>query len=74
MRAGAVLATDPEGADDVGTVTSDGFGPNVDGPVAMGYVTKSAIAPGTQLYAGVRGKFLPVTVATMPFVKNTFKR
>ncbi len=74
MRAGAVLATDPEGEDVVGTVTSGGFGPNVDGPVAMGYVAKSASAPGTQLYAGVRGKFLPVTVAAMPFVKPTFKR
>jgi len=40
----------------------------------MGYVIKSAIAPGTQLYAGVRGKFLPIAVAAMPFVKNTFKR
>jgi aminomethyltransferase len=74
VRGGAVLATDAEGEDVVGTVTSGGFGPNADGPVAMGYVTKSAIAPGTQLYAGVRGKFLPVTVAAMPFVKNTFKR
>jgi aminomethyltransferase len=74
IRGGAVLATDAEGEDVVGTVTSGGFGPNVDGPVAMGYVTKSASAPGTQLYAGVRGKFLAVTVATLPFVKNTFKR
>lgn len=74
IRGGAVLATDAEGEDVVGTVTSGGFGPNVDGPVAMGYVTKSASAPGTQLYAGVRGKFLPITVATLPFVKNTFKR
>ena len=74
MRAGAVLATDPEGEDVVGTVTSGGFGPNVDGPVAMGYVTTASAEPGMPLYAGVRGKFLPVTVAAMPFVKNTFKR
>ena len=38
------------------------------------WLLQSAIAPGTQLYAGVRGKFLPITVAAMPFVKNTFKR
>ncbi|MGQ3213847.1 MAG: glycine cleavage system aminomethyltransferase GcvT [Shinella sp.] len=74
IRGGAVLATDAEGEDVVGTVTSGGFGPNVDGPVAMGYVTKSAATPGTQLYAGVRGKFLPISVAALPFVKNTFKR
>ena len=74
VRAGAVLATDPEGEDVAGTVTSGGFGPNVDGPVAMGYVATASAEPGTPLYAGVRGKFLPVTVAAMPFVKNTFKR
>jgi aminomethyltransferase len=74
VRAGAVLATDAEGEDVVGTVTSGGFGPNVDGPVAMGYVATASAEPGTPLYAGVRGKFLPVTVAAMPFVKNTFKR
>jgi aminomethyltransferase len=74
VRAGAVLATDAQGEDVVGTVTSGGFGPNVDGPVAMGYVSTSAAAVGTQLYAGVRGKFLPVSVAALPFVKNTFKR
>ncbi|QRM55596.1 glycine cleavage system aminomethyltransferase GcvT [Sinorhizobium sp. BG8] len=74
VRAGAVLASDIEGEDVVGTVTSGGFGPSLDAPVAMGYVSMSASAPGTQLYAGVRGKFLPVTVATLPFVPNTFKR
>ena len=74
VRAGAVLSTDPEGGDIVGTVTSGGFGPSVDGPVAMGYVDSAHVEPGAQLYAGVRGKFLPVTVSAMPFVKNTFKR
>lgn len=74
VRGGAVLASDPEGEDVVGTVTSGGFGPNADSPVALGYVAKAASAPGTQLYAGVRGKFLAVTVSALPFVKNTFKR
>ena len=74
VRAGAVLATDPEGEDVVGTVTSGGFGPSVDGPVAMGLVATGAAEIGTQLYAGVRGKFLPITVVATPFVKNTFKR
>ena len=42
--------------------------------VAMGYVSANLTATGTALYAGVRGKFLPVTVAALPFVANTFKR
>ena len=74
MRGGAVLATDSEGANVVGTVTSGGFGPSFEGPVAMGYVSANLTATGTALYAGVRGKFLPVTVAALPFVANTFKR
>ena len=74
VRGGAVLATDPEGANVFGTVTSGGFGPSFEGPVAMGYVSANLTATGTALYAGVRGKFLPVTVAALPFVANTFKR
>ena len=74
VRSGAVLATDPEGTNVVGTVTSGGFGPSFEGPVAMGYVSANLTEPGTALFAGVRGKFLPVTVAALPFVANTFKR
>ena len=74
VRAGSVLSRDPEGADVVGTVTSGGFGPNVDGPIAMGIVSTDATAVGTQLYAGVRGKFLPIAVAALPFVQSGFKR
>jgi aminomethyltransferase len=74
VRGHSKLYADAEGRTEIGEVTSGGFGPSVEGPVAMGYVTKSAAAPGTQLYAGVRGKFLPISVAALPFVKNTFKR
>ncbi len=74
IRGGAVLSTDPEGANIVGTVTSGGFGPSVDGPVAMGYVATDRATVGTQLYAGVRGKFLPIAIVALPFVKSTVKR
>ncbi|MDX3930152.1 MAG: glycine cleavage system aminomethyltransferase GcvT [Shinella sp.] len=74
VRAGAMLAADPDGEEIVGSVTSGGFGPSFDGPVAMGYAPRAAAAPGTKLYAGVRGKFLPVSVTPLPFVPNTFKR
>lgn len=74
VRGGADLAIDAEGNNIVGKVTSGGFGPSINQPVAMGYVDKAASSVGTQLYAGVRGKFLPVTVSALPFVPNTFKR
>ena len=57
-----------------GVVTSGGFGPSVEAPVAMGYVEAGLATIGTQLMGDVRGKLLPLTVATLPFVPTTYKR
>jgi aminomethyltransferase len=40
----------------------------------MGYVPTAYAEPGTRLFAEVRGKRLPVTVAPMPFVQSGYKR
>lgn len=74
VRGGANLFADAEGKTPVGQVTSGGFGPSVDGPVAMGYVDVAHTENGTALFAEVRGKYLPVAVAALPFVKQTYKR
>lgn len=74
VRAPAKLFTDAEGSTECGHVTSGGFGPTVEGPVAMGYVATSQATPGTMLHAEVRGKLLPVTVAALPFITPTYKR
>lgn len=58
----------------VGHVTSGGFGPTMEAPVAMGYVEASQAEIGTKLNAVVRGKPLPVTVARMPFVEQRYYR
>ncbi len=58
----------------VGHVTSGGFGPSIDAPVAMGYVPANLSAPGTALTGEVRGKHLPLTVTELPFRPSTFKR
>ena len=58
----------------VGKVTSGGFGPTVNGPVAMGYVTVAHAAVGTPLQAIVRGKPVPVEVAKTPFVPQRYYR
>ncbi len=58
----------------IGKVTSGGFGPTVNGPVAMGYVDKAHAAPGTPLYLIVRDKAIAATVCKLPFVPNRFKR
>lgn len=58
----------------IGTVTSGGFGPSVDGPVAMGYVETAFAADGTELQLVVRGKPLPARVVRLPFVAPGYKR
>ncbi|HUO01681.1 MAG TPA: glycine cleavage system aminomethyltransferase GcvT [Rhizomicrobium sp.] len=58
----------------VGHVTSGGFGPSLNAPVAMGYVESEFAAPGTRLDLLVRGKAMPAEVVTMPFVPNRYKR
>jgi aminomethyltransferase len=74
VREGAPLFADASSTETIGTVTSGGFGPSLNAPVAMGYVPTSLSALGTKLFAEVRGQRLPLTVAAMPFVKNTYKR
>ena len=58
----------------VGVVTSGGFGPTVERPVAMGYVPPELSGPGTELIADVRGKEVPVVVAELPFVPHGYHR
>jgi aminomethyltransferase len=74
VRGHAKLYADAEGKIEIGEVTSGGFGPSVEGPVAMGYVPLSHAAAGTLVYAEVRGKYLPITVTALPFVTPTYKR
>ena len=74
MREGVEIFDSAEGGAPVGRVTSGGFGPTVNGPVAMGYVPAAQSAPDTQLWGEVRGKRMPVLVAKLPFVPAGFKK
>ncbi len=59
----------------VGEITSGGFGPTVQAPVAMGYVPQAFAAAGTAVGLIVRGKTLPARVEALPFVPHRyFKR
>jgi aminomethyltransferase len=73
VRAGAPLFADEAGTA-VGQVTSGGFGPSLQTPIAMGYLPAALAAPGTRVFAEVRGKRLAVAVAALPFVPAGFKR
>ncbi len=74
IRQGTPLFLDETSTEAVGQITSGGFGPTAEAPVAMGYVANSISAPGTRLFAELRGKRLPVTIATLPFVTPRYKR
>lgn len=58
----------------IGVVTSGGFGPTVNGPVAQGYVDTSYAKAGTPVKLLVRGKLLDAEIATLPFVPAHYKR
>lgn len=58
----------------VGEITSGGFGPTFDGPVAMGYVETNLSTIGTKLIAEVRGKALPCEICDPMFVPQRYVR
>ncbi|GBR02252.1 glycine cleavage system protein T [Acetobacter oeni LMG 21952] len=74
VRHGAPLFSQAEGGGQIGVVTSGAFGPQAKAPVAMGYVETDYTLNGTEIFAELRGKRIPVTVAAMPFVPARFKR
>lgn len=74
VRGGAGLFADATLASPVGKVTSGGFGPTVDAPVAMGYVSTALAQPGQAVAAELRGRAVPCTVHALPFVPAGFRR
>jgi aminomethyltransferase len=71
-REGTII-TDTNGRP-IGKITSGGFGPTVNGPVAMGYVEAAFAMPGTAINLIVRDKALPATVSALTFVPHNYKR
>ena len=58
----------------VGQVTSGLLSPTLNQPIAMAYVSPDYAAPGTQLFAMVRGKPVPMQVSAMPFIPARYFR
>lgn len=73
VRAGARLFRRDDDATPAGVVSSGGFAVSLDAPVAMGYLPPDATAPGTPVFADVRGRRLPVTVTALPFVPTRYR-
>jgi len=58
----------------VGTVTSGGFSPSLQRPIAMAYIERGSCAFGGGLEVEMRGKRLSATLVPMPFVPHRYYR
>ncbi len=58
----------------IGVITSGGFGPTVNGPIAMGYVETAFADVGMKVNLIVRGQAMPAQIIKLPFIPNNFKR
>ena len=58
----------------VGTVTSGGFSPSLERPIAMGFVDTALAAPGSVLEIDVRGRRIAARVVQLPFVPHRYFR
>ena len=74
VRGGAELFASENSEEPIGTVTSGGFGPSINAPVAMGYLPTEFAKSGALVFAEVRGQKLPMRVAAMPFAPHSYKR
>ena len=70
-REGAAVFAENE---QVGELTSGGFSPSLEHPIAMAYVAIEYAGPGTALEIEVRGKRLPARVTALPFVPHRYHR
>ena len=57
-----------------GVVTSGGYGPTIERPVAMGLVPAQSAPLGQVLIADVRGTDVPITVVDLPFTPHRYHR
>ena len=58
----------------VGLVTSGGFSPSLERPIAMAYLASDSVAPGTSLEIEMRGKRIAASVVPLPFVPHRYVR
>ncbi|PTV95540.1 aminomethyltransferase [Rhodobacter aestuarii] len=73
MREGVEIYAAPEGGAPIGTVTSGGFGPSIEGPMAMAYLPAD-LPEGSTVYGEMRGKRLPARITPLPFHPTSYKR
>ena len=58
--------------DQIGKITSGGFGPTINGPIAMGYVKTDHSAVGTEVILMVREKEVKASIVKLPFTAHRY--
>ena len=71
-RAGCEIILD--GGRKIGSITSGGYSPTLERPIAMGYVEELFSKIGTEVLLLVRGKYLPAKIVDLPFVNTKYFR
>ena len=56
----------------IGKITSGTYGPSVNGPIAMGYVSNLFSKSNTRVFLEVRGKKIPASICDLPFYKKNY--
>lgn len=74
LRPGVQLYATNSDSKSVGKITSGGFGPSLNAPIAMGYVPNLSTRSDSVLFADVRGTRRLVKVVDLPFVSHRYKR
>jgi aminomethyltransferase len=72
VREGA-LVLDGEG-NEIGRVTSGGFSPSLQRPIAMGYIATPFAEAGTTMKLEQRSKLFEARIAPMPFIPHRYHR
>ncbi len=70
-REGALVM---QGEREVGRVTSGGFSPSLNHPIALAYIDSALAEPGTPLEIDNRGRKLAATVVALPFIPHRYHR
>ncbi len=73
LREGVAILDAAEGGAQIGTICSGGFGPSIEGPMAMAYLP-SSLKEGDTVWGDLRGKRVPVVISPMPFHPTNYKR
>ena len=72
VRDGALI--EDEFGNEAGQVTSGGFGPSINRPIAIARIKKNYIENQSKLFALVRDKKIAVEIVKLPFIKQNYYR